>query len=447
MPRRARDHPRSRGEYACAMTPHSRQEGSSPLSRGILGCCHRRDRVFGIIPALAGNTTIPQPGYPNPGDHPRSRGEYVRQSRLGENLGGSSPLSRGIRTPRTRRGLTPGIIPALAGNTASGATTNPTPRDHPRSRGEYLVELFRGVGEQGSSPLSRGIPPDITTTMMTRRIIPALAGNTPTTTSKTSPASDHPRSRGEYPELYKNTIKGMGSSPLSRGICREECHRRRGRRIIPALAGNTAVWFVHLLRWGDHPRSRGEYVAFTHSDAYTFGSSPLSRGIPGQHGIPGRVVRIIPALAGNTSATSGPHTAQPDHPRSRGEYCLTGKFPPLILGSSPLSRGILGLEPAHEFERGIIPALAGNTVSTRIVAASRWDHPRSRGEYGDAARSMMGAMGSSPLSRGIPQKVAIPDGGVRIIPALAGNTLHNGSMVVHWTDHPRSRGEYRLPRR
>ena len=73
-----------------------------------------------------------------------------------------------------------------------------------------------------------------------------------------------------------------------------------GAGIIPALAGNTIEPAGPVLPAGDHPRSRGEYVAFTHSDAYTFGSSPLSRGI---HGVTKEnffIDRIIPALAGNT---------------------------------------------------------------------------------------------------------------------------------------------------
>ena len=80
--------------------------GSSPLSRGIRAAVWARVRPLGIIPALAGNTTQRLDEGDGPGDHPRSRGEYAEVSIPPELLGGSSPLSRGIRgvaTPARRR--------------------------------------------------------------------------------------------------------------------------------------------------------------------------------------------------------------------------------------------------------------------------------------------------------------------------------------------------------
>ena len=111
--------------------------GSSPLSRGILylvGRVNARDR---IIPALAGNTEKTLWTPPCSPDHPRSRGEYYASEWVNATTEGSSPLSRGIlgHDPLTR---TPhGIIPALAGNTAFDENVIPDLTDHPRSRGEY----------------------------------------------------------------------------------------------------------------------------------------------------------------------------------------------------------------------------------------------------------------------------------------------------------------------
>ena len=53
------------------------------------------------------------------------------------------------------------IIPALAGNTALHDPMMGRLRDHPRSRGEYLVAMLWPQDDKG--------------------IIPALAGNTPST--------------------------------------------------------------------------------------------------------------------------------------------------------------------------------------------------------------------------------------------------------------------------
>ena len=113
--------------------------------------------------------------------------------------------------------------------------------------------------------------------------------------------------------------------------------------------------------------------------------------------------RIIPALAGNTCGGDPVAGTCEDHPRSRGEYVAPKPQDAQYEGSSPLSRGIHRVAHRHGGNRGIIPALAGNTNSSRLPENSSGDHPRSRGEYVD--------------------KKFFVCGDVRIIPALAGNTL------------------------
>ena len=70
----------------------------------------------------------------------------------------------------------------------------------------------------------------------------------------------------------------------------------------------------------DHPRSRGEYHGRVPLPRPTQGSSPLSRGIHPPTQLNGFLVRIIPALAGNTPHVSLRRGRFEDHPRSRGEY-------------------------------------------------------------------------------------------------------------------------------
>ena len=55
------------------MTP---TRGSSPLSRGIHNITATEFSMFGIIPALAGNTRKVRHHKRDMMDHPRSRGEY-----------------------------------------------------------------------------------------------------------------------------------------------------------------------------------------------------------------------------------------------------------------------------------------------------------------------------------------------------------------------------------
>ena len=212
-------------------------------------------------------------------------------------------------------------------------------------------------------------------------IIPALAGNTTCSCGCRWYSSDHPRSRGEYPEAPVPTRMVSGSSPLSRGI-RQATHRTRQKPgIIPALAGNTHFWGEISLNWGDHPRSRGEYLLVAPVMSIWIGSSPLSRGIHGIWTRGGCGFRIIPALAGNTGGPNSYTKVVPDHPRSRGEYAGRHFGMTSSGGSSPLSRGILDLSHAVTETTGIIPALAGNTSQRSTAWTARGDHPRSRGEY------------------------------------------------------------------
>ena len=150
--------------------------------------------------------------------HPHSHGEYSAAVVVFALPPGSSPLSRGILRRRFYSISTVGIIPALAGNTSISGTEAENPQDHPRSRGEYQSPSHTRHQVEGSSPLSRGIPLYGLVTHMPSRIIPALAGNTRVVSVSASKDTDHPRSRGEYKDDYATVEKDLGSSPLSRGI-------------------------------------------------------------------------------------------------------------------------------------------------------------------------------------------------------------------------------------
>ena len=212
--------------------------------------------------------------------------------------------------------------------------------------------------------------------------------------------------------------------------------------IIPALAGNTGIRPASWSCGADHPRSRGEYGCGVFGGEGALGSSPLSRGIqhPDRLGLPGN--GIIPALAGNTVPAPSQQPPRPDHPRSRGEYGHETAAADMAAGSSPLSRGIpVRVAWSHVTSR-IIPALAGNTFAHASISTSKTDHPRSRGEYTTRQGHPSPQMGSSPLSRGIRRQAREGRRLRRIIPALAGNTRLRRRGCWRRRDHPRSRGEY-----
>ena len=70
----------------------------------------------------------------------------------------------------------------------------------------------------GSSPLARGLPKGFLMRIVRNWIIPARAGFTFTSPPIMRLQSDHPRSRGVYPNvIFKDSLK-KGSSPLARGL-------------------------------------------------------------------------------------------------------------------------------------------------------------------------------------------------------------------------------------
>ena len=198
-------HPRSRGENDAREVLTDSGPGSSPLARGKLSDRDEGTVVGGLIPARAGKTV---------GDgahdvllraHPRSRGENDKLVDEVQKALGSSPLARGKRGDSCCQPDGGGLIPARAGKTVITPDGNDAPKAHPRSRGENVVVSTGSAWRFGSSPLARGKPPTTAREEIVRRLIPARAGKTCATVSKSSSVQAHPRSRGENGSTSKRT--------------------------------------------------------------------------------------------------------------------------------------------------------------------------------------------------------------------------------------------------
>ena len=171
-----------------------------------------------------------------------------------------------------------------------------------------------------------------------------------------------------------------------------------------------------------HPRSRGEHPLQSWSSPCTGGSSPLARGtLPhSAHMVP--IMRLIPARAGNTAGDPFTRRLGAAHPRSRGEHSSAASSGIVLSGSSPLARGTHCTLCCGGGGLRLIPARAGNTFPT-------------------ASRAKIRA-GSSPLARGTRSLFPAPSGAGRLIPARAGNTQNIGYPYIAHGAHPRSRGEH-----
>ena len=213
-----------------------------------------------------------------------------------------------------------------------------------------------------------------------------------------------------------------GSSPLTRGLPPRPAVWPARLRIIPARAGFTSRHRPPESGPGDHPRSREVYGERPDRGTGRLGSSPLARGLLTINPPARRRLRIIPARAGFTSADIVTGMCLEDHPRSRGVYTVHVLGADGKGGSSPLARGLRS--------------------TTSITLPPSADHPRSRGVYPTIGTRRMLEQGSSPLARGLPGGRTSYASTRRIIPARAGFTSLEASCSGVKADHPRSRGVY-----
>ena len=220
---------------------------------------------------------------------------------------------------------------------------------------------------------------------------------------RASSGRDHPRSRGVYRPLPARRHRGSGSSPLARGLRHLYGAGEVRPGIIPAHAGFTLGWDSGGLGREDHPRSRGVYSSPDGCRISGRGSSPLARGLHPNRGDGGGRLGIIPARAGFTSLTPSLLSQYWDHPRSRGVYQAPDGQEEAVQGSSPLARGLRRVRSGPDWTCRIIPARAGFTRRASRIRRTSPDHPRSRGVYGEININSDVLLGSSPLARGLHQ--------------------------------------------
>ena len=194
---RTRVHPRLREEHSALQRCLNAGKGSFPPALGAPPPAARTPGATGIIPACAGSTRYRRSGRGSSGDHPRLRGEHP--STLGPQPGrsGSSPPARGAESNFSDMG--------------------PDKLDHPRLRGEHTVPATAWTCFQGSSPPTRGAQSRPPTRRRGAGIILACAGSTFELDAAGVALGDHPRLRGEHLLEASRDQAPAGSSPPARG--------------------------------------------------------------------------------------------------------------------------------------------------------------------------------------------------------------------------------------
>ena len=214
------------------------------------------------------------------------------------------------------------ITPACAGSTAVRWSYSWLLWDHPRLRGEHIMEsAVPSTISHGSPPPARGALGLRRPRHGARRITPACAGSTMVTamyrrSGGGSPppargarwsqrciavaAVDHPRLRGEHWRRRRDSQPFSGSPPPARGARTRSRRRPTRLRITPACAGSTHSDRRNPDRVRDHPRLRGEHDELDGVRFYADGSPPPARGARPNHLAGTRIHRITPACAGST---------------------------------------------------------------------------------------------------------------------------------------------------
>ncbi len=217
---------------------------------------------------------------------------------------------------------------------------------------------------RGLSPLARGTHDVSAIAPGYVRFIPAGAGNTASVRRTSASDSVYPRWRGEYANNQHQIQPFPGLSPLARGILQIYPANSRSVRFIPAGAGNTGVEPEIIGKKSVYPRWRGEYGPLRNPNGLVAGLSPLARGIRPRLDAAHKIVRFIPAGAGNTVQSADDPGSAPVYPRWRGEYAGVPAFRKPVFGLSPLARGILNGYRSGRGTQRFIPAGAGNTSLT-----------------------------------------------------------------------------------
>ena len=337
-------------------------------------------------------------------------------------MAGSSPLTRGKHRPWRRSRRSGRLIPAHAGKTGHLHRREIVDAAHPRSRGENTPPQDEDDCYTGSSPLTRGKRGLGTPGRRHRRLIPAHAGKTCLRGSAVGPRPAHPRSRGENRDMGGTVPPRPGSSPLTRGKPPDGSRATANRRLIPAHAGKTRPGRPRRGWRGAHPRSRGENRRRGRELFRLAGSSPLTRGKRRTCQLFPFGCRLIPAHAGKTRMRPRSRAVRRAHPRSRGENGLLHGLDEEGAGSSPLTRGKPDQDPEPVGHVGLIPAHAGKTARAPVISSAQAAHPRSRGENTPRRSAPTRRHGSSPLTRGKPARWCPSSRRGRLIPAHAGKT-------------------------
>ena len=215
--------------------------GLSPRGRGKLGLSLRWARMRRSIPAWAGETRRRAYQRAAIGVYPRVGGGNDSRSRRLLSSGGLSPRGRGKPWFLIYAIIPHRSIPAWAGETRHDRGVCGQPGVYPRVGGGNTNRGIGGGGAYGLSPRGRGKPRTFARRRISRRSIPAWAGETICGGCGAYSRRVYPRVGGGNCSRRDAAQTAAGLSPRGRGKPTPSNAARYHARSIPAWAGETAL--------------------------------------------------------------------------------------------------------------------------------------------------------------------------------------------------------------
>ena len=259
-----------------------------------------------------------------------------------------------------------------------------------------------------------------------------------------------PRERGNH-RLRHHRGDDVGSIPARAGEPGANGIPGSRRTVYPRASGGTRDHInENIPYWGLSPRERGNPQS-PGSRASCDGSIPARAGEPrrlsprerGNPVVPtawGAQERSIPARAGEPPMTSDPTPSVTVYPRASGGTSPSGRVPPLLQGLSPRERG--NRDPPDCRRGGLrsIPARAGEPSPATCATAPRAVYPRASGGTLAVDGLVEATLGLSPRERGNLSGRGPGEVFQRSIPARAGEPRLTFRLRVTIEVYPRASG-------
>ncbi len=203
------DHPRVRGDHRGAGIALDPAVGPPPRARGPPPPARWGRARSGTTPACAGTTHRPARQRRKARDHPRVRGDHVEERALLTRHPGPPPRARGPQAVTGCPAPGPGTTPACAGTTILLGVRIAEREDHPRVRGDHSASVLVSLLKQGPPPRARGPHSRSRHLHRGRGTTPACAGTTSSWRAASSRPWDHPRVRGDHAEGAADDAAGV----------------------------------------------------------------------------------------------------------------------------------------------------------------------------------------------------------------------------------------------